>query len=71
MILSGPPEKTGTAPAILLRADGSATALHAIPGADGVWSLSEPTAQLTPQKVRDCFLGMKAIRKQAAHRSVV
>jgi hypothetical protein len=31
-----------------------------------VWSLSEPIEQLTPQKVRDCFLGMKAIRKEAA-----
>jgi hypothetical protein len=67
LILSGPPGETGTAPAILLRADGTATALHAIPGADGVWSLSEPIEPLTPQKVRDCFLGMRAIRKEAAH----
>jgi hypothetical protein len=66
LILSGPPGETGSAPAILLRSDGSASALHAIPGADGVWSLSEPIEQLTPQKVRDCFLGMKAIRKEAA-----
>ncbi len=66
LILSGPPDDNGTAPAILLRSDGSATALHAIPGADGVWSLSEPIEQLTPEKVRQCFLGMTAIRKEAA-----
>lgn len=66
LILAGPPE-TNTAPAILLRADGSATALHAIPGADGVWSLSDPIEQLTPEKVRQCFLGMSAIRREAAN----
>src|SRR5688572_1197178 len=66
LILSGPPEDNGAAPAILLRSDGSAVAMHAIPGANGVWSLSDPVEQLTPQKVRDCFLGMAAIRKEAA-----
>lgn len=66
LILSGPPGETGTAPAILLRSDGTAAALHSIPGADGVWSLSEPIEHLTPEKVRDCYLGMRAIRKEAA-----
>lgn len=66
LILSGPPTETNTMPAILLRSDGSATALHAIPGADGVWSLSDPVEQLTPEKVRQCFLGMTAIRREAA-----
>lgn len=65
LILSVPPTDMHTAPAILLRADGTATALHAIPGADGAWSLSEPIEQLTPEKVRQCFLGMRAIRREA------
>lgn len=67
LILSGPPGETGSAPAILLRSDGTAAALHAITGADGVWSLSGPIERLTPQKVRDCFLGMTAIRREAAN----
>lgn len=66
LILSGPPGETGSAPAILLRSDGSAAALHAIPGADGLWSLSAPLEQLTPEKVRQCFIGMTAIRREAA-----
>ena len=64
LILTALPVDTAS-PAILLRADGSATALHAIPGADGVWSLAEPIEQLTPEKVRQCFLGMRAIRREA------
>jgi hypothetical protein len=66
LILSGAPDKAGNAPAILLNADGSAVALAVVPKDGGGWSLSEPTGQLTPQMVRECFLGMKNIRQEAS-----